>query len=244
MKAPLPGNEPQRLAALRDYGILDTAVERAFDEICTLSAFICGVPMSFVSLVDKNRQWFKAKLGVEATETPRDIAFCAHTVLSTEPNIIADATRDPRFAESPLVTGDPHIRFYAGFPLVNPEGYALGALCAADRVPRELTQQQRQGMEVLARQVMVLMETRRVSARLAAALQNVATLQGLLPICAWCKRIRDDQGYWNKLEKYMTETVGLDFTHSICPDCYEKVHPESSRPDSQPSSPPRSGTNP
>lgn len=225
MKAPIPGNESQRLAALREYFILDTAVEKAFDEICHLSAFLCAAPMSFISLVDQNRQWFKARVGVESTETPRDISFCAHTIMKDQPNIVPDATCDPRFADSPLVTGEPHIRFYAGFPLLNPEGFAVGALCAADRVPRTLSAEQRQGMEVLARQVIALMEVRRISRQLTETLQKVQSLQELLPICAWCKKIRDDQGYWNKLESYMSNHVGLDFTHSICPDCYAKVKP-------------------
>ena len=226
-KAPLPDNEPQRLAALKEYDILDSAMDKAFDDICALSAFICAAPMSCISLVDGERQWFKSRFGVEPSETSRDIAFCSHTILSSEPHIVPDTTQDPRFAGNPLVTGDPYVRFYAGFPLVSDEGYALGALCAADRGPRALSEDQKKAMSILARQVMALIEARRISAHLAEALQKVQILQDLLPICAWCKRIRDDHGYWNKLEAYMSSRIGVDFTHSICPDCYEKVKTKS-----------------
>jgi len=148
-----------------------------------------------VSLVDETRQWFKSKVGLKKRETPREVAFCSHAILRSEPLIIRDALRDRRFAENALVTGAPRIRFYAGFPLVNPEGFALGTLCAVDGKPHRLSAEQRRSMQALARQVMALLELRRVSTHLADALEHVKTLHGLLPICAWCKRIRDDQGY-------------------------------------------------
>jgi GAF domain-containing protein len=150
------------------------------------------------------------------------VAFCAHAILQTAPLIVKDALRDARFADSALVRGSPHIRFYAGFPLKSPEGYALGTLCAIDRKPRQLTPDQKRAMQALSRQVMARMELRRVSANLAAALEHVNTLHGLLPICAWCKRIRDDRGYWNQVEAYLHAHTGADFTHGICPDCLEK----------------------
>ena len=226
MKARIPENEAQRLAALRDYHILDTAAEQTYDDITALAAYICEVPIAVISLVDESRQWFKSKHGLTEVETPRDVAFCAHAILQTEPMIVQDALKDTRFADSALVTRSPHIRFYAGFPLATPEGLALGMLCAIDRKPRQLSAEQHHAMQALARQVMALLELRRVSAGLAEALEKVKTLRGLLPICAWCKRIRDDKGYWSQVEKYVHEHTGADFTHGICPECLEKQRPK------------------
>jgi GAF domain-containing protein len=229
MKAPIPDNETQRLAALREYRILDTAAEQAYDDITALAAYLCRVPITMISLVDESRQWFKSKLGLNQRETPRDVAFCAHAILQTEPLIVRDALKDVRFADSALVTRSPHIRFYAGFPLSSPEGFALGTLCAIDRRPRQLSVEQKTAMQALSRQVMALLELRRVSARMAEALEKVKTLHGLLPICAWCKRIRDDQGYWSQVEAYVHEHTGADFTHGICPECLEKQRPKKGR---------------
>ena len=226
MKARLPENEAQRLAALREYRILDSAAEQSYDDITALAAYLCDVPITMVSLVDESRQWFKSKLGLNQRETPRDVAFCAHAILQSEPLIVRDALKDIRFADSALVTRSPHIRFYAGFPLASPEGFALGTLCAIDRKPRQLSAEQKRAMQALSRQVMALLELRRVSAGLAEALEKVKTLQGLLPICAWCKRIRDDQGYWRQVEAYVHEHTGADFTHGICPECLEKQRPK------------------
>ena len=226
MKAPIPDNETERLAALREYHILDTAAEQAYDDITALAAYVCEVPIALISLVDESRQWFKSKVGLNQQETPRDVAFCAHAILQSEPLIVRDALKDARFADSALVTSAPHIRFYAGFPLSTPEGFALGTLCAIDRKPRQITPGQKTAMQALSRQVMALLELRRVSARMADALQKVKTLHGLLPICAWCKRIRTDEGYWSQLEAYIREHTDADFTHGICPDCFQKNMPK------------------
>jgi GAF domain-containing protein len=226
MKAPLPTNEAERLAALQEYHILDTGAEQSYDDITILASHICNVPIAMISLVDEARQWFKSKVGLQQQQTSRDVAFCAHAILQTEPLIVKDATKDRRFADSALVTGEPHIRFYAGFPLVNAEGLALGTLCVVDPHPRQLSAEQLKAMQALSRQVMALMESRRISARLADALDQVETLQALLPICAWCKRIRDDKGYWDQIEAYFHKHTGADFTHGICPQCLEKAHAE------------------
>jgi GAF domain-containing protein len=227
MKAPIPDNEAERLAALREYQILDTKAEQTFDDITALAAYLCNVPIATISLVDESRQWFKSKLGLNEQETPRDVAFCAHAILQAEPLIVRDALKDMRFADSALVTRSPNIRFYAGFPLASPEGFALGSLCAIDRKPRQLSAKQKTAMQALARQVMALLESRRVSARMAEALEKVRMLHGLLPICAWCKRIRDDQGYWSQVEAYIHAHTGADFTHGICPECLDKQRPKT-----------------
>jgi GAF domain-containing protein len=225
MKAPLPGNEIERLAALKEYHILDTGTEQSYDDIVILAAHICKVPIAMISLVDEVRQWFKSKVGLDQQQTSRDVAFCAHAILQNEPFTVPDATKDQRFADSALVTGEPHIRFYAGIPLINPEGLALGTLCVVDHQPRRLSAAQLKALQALSRQVMALLELRRVSTHLAAALDHVKTLQGLLPICAWCKRIRDDEGYWSQVEAYFHKATGADFTHGICPECLARALP-------------------
>lgn len=165
MKAPLHENEKRRLDVLWHYEVLDTSDEQSFDDLAELAAEICGAPIATVTLVDEKRQWFKSKIGITAAETSRDISFCAHAILKSELMIIPDALKDSRFVDNPLVTGEPHIRFYAGAPLINPEGYPLGTLCVIDTVPRDLTASQRNALEVLARHVVTLLELRRLSAQ-------------------------------------------------------------------------------
>ncbi len=166
MKAPLPSQETQRLQALRSYAVLDTSPESSFDDLVQLASHICQAPIALVSLIDEKRQWFKARTGLEATETPREMAFCAHAILQPDELLqVPDAQQDPRFADNPLVTGEPHIRFYAGMPLVTSTGHALGTLCVIDRAPRELNPAQRKALQVLGHQVMTLLELRRTLAQ-------------------------------------------------------------------------------
>lgn len=360
--APLPPNEPERLAALREAGLLDTPPEQVFDDIVQLASEICDTPISLVSLVDEHRQWFKAKVGLAATETSRDVSFCAHAILQPKDLfIVPDAQRDPRFRQNQLVVGEPGIRFYAGMPLVTAAGHSLGTLCVFDRRPRELTPAQMDSLRRLARQLGTHLELRRLSQRLVgaeeqlrdlfenatdliqsvapdgrlllvnrawlntlgyraselasltifdvihpdclpecrtmfervlkgeavnnlqvlfrakdgqtihvegnascrfengqamatraifrditkrkaveaererlikelqAALAEVQTLSGLLPICGWCKKIRDDSGYWNSVEGYLKERAAVEFTHGICPECSAKMIAEMDR---------------
>lgn len=133
---PIPFNDAQRLEALGAYGVLDTAPAAAFDCLTRLACRQFGVPMALVSLVDEHRQWFKSKQGLDASETPREVAFCAHAILSDDPLVVLDATRDQRFAANPLVTDEPGIRFYAGAPLVTHHGFRLGTFCIIDLAPR------------------------------------------------------------------------------------------------------------
>ena len=165
MKAPLSANEAQRLEALHSYNILDTLPEQDFDDLTLLAQQICQAPIALISLVDENRQWFKSRVGVSHTETPLDFAFCPYAILDPgELLIVQDAQKDPRFAESPRVRGGPKIRFYAGAPLVTPEGLALGTLCIIDCVPRDLTAEQKTALHSLSRIVITQLELRRTLA--------------------------------------------------------------------------------
>ena len=162
MKAIIPQNEMARLEALRQYQILDTVCEAAFDDLTRLAAQVCSTPIALISLVDECRQWFKSKVGLDAESTSRDVAFCAHAI--QQPNdmlIVPDTLLDHRFATNPLVTSDPNIRFYAGVPLITPDGYALGTLCVIDRVPRQLDPEQVAALHTLNRQVIAQLELRR-----------------------------------------------------------------------------------
>ncbi|MDB9522840.1 response regulator [Dolichospermum circinale CS-1225] len=161
MKALLRNDEAGRIEALLQYRILDTQSEREFDDITRLASFICATPMAVMTLVDTDRQWFKSKIGLEASETPRSMSFCNHAIQQPDPMIIPDATLDPRFVDNPLVTSDPNIRFYAGIPLINDDGYGLGALCVIDDIPRQLAPQQIEALNILGRQVMQQLEWRR-----------------------------------------------------------------------------------
>lgn len=157
--------EADRLVALADYQILDTAAEPGFDDAVLVAAQLCDVPIALVSLVDDCRQWFKAAVGLAVPETPRDISFCGHAIREPELFVVEDATLDPRFANNPLVTGEPFIRFYAGAPLVTSDGLAIGTVCVLDHRPRTLTDDQRTALAALARQVMAQLELRRLLAR-------------------------------------------------------------------------------
>ncbi len=169
---PLPEDEAARLAALKDMLILDTAEEPVFDAIAALAAAICETPIALISLVDRHRQWFKARVGLDVRETPREFAFCAHAILNSEIMEVADAASDPRFRDNPLVVGDPNIRFYAGRPLLSSHGHALGTLCVIDRVPRALSSVQHAALESLSKVVLAVFESHREIRQFSAALQH------------------------------------------------------------------------
>ena len=166
-------DEAARLAALRRYRILDSDPEPAFDDLTLLASHICGTPIALITLIDENRQWFKSRIGISLTETSREVSFCNHAI--QRPNelmIVPNALEDERFANNPLVTGDEHVRFYAGAPLVTTDGYALGALCVVDRVPRQLTADQLHALDALRHQVEAQLELRRILRELIDALAD------------------------------------------------------------------------
>jgi GAF domain-containing protein len=243
MISPKPANEKHRLATLRGYEILDTEPEAAFDDLTSLASYICQTPIALISLIDAERQWFKSKVGLSVTETARDIAFCALAILQSDVFIVPDASQDERFSENPLVVSEPKIRFYAGATLMT-EGQALGTLCVIDRVPRTLSPEQLEALRALSRQAQAQLELRRNLKRLGqslaardraeaekehtlqelkAALANIRTLEGLLPVCLSCKKIQDQRGNWQPFEYYVRTHSEARVTHRICPDCSKAI---------------------
>lgn len=190
MSAPTLQNEKKRLKVLWQYEVLDTVPEELFDDLTELAARICEAPIALISLVDEKRQWFKSKVGTTVSETSRDFSFCAHAIRQSDLFIVPDATKDPRFANNPLVTSDPRIRFYAGAPLITADGYALGTLCVIDKVPRELRPEQKQALIILARHVVSQLELRRRSRQLADVR-------------------RESEGYQSQLEELRAEVARL-----------------------------------
>src|SRR3954471_23845194 len=151
--APIPANDAKRLEALHALDLLDTPPEERFDRITRLLTLVLRVPMAYISLVDSDRQWFKSSCGLDSTETPRSVSFCGHAILADEPMVVPDAAADERFHDSPLVTGEPYIRFYAGHPLNGPGGQKVGTLCVADHRPRSLDESELEALREMARVV-------------------------------------------------------------------------------------------
>ncbi len=174
MNRPPRKKEIQRIQVLWDYGILDTVPEAVFDELTELAAIICAAPIALISLIDEKRQWFKSKVGISVNETSRDISFCAHAIQGEGLFIVPDATKDKRFADNPLVKSAPKIRFYAGAPLVTPDGHALGTLCVIDKKPRQLRPEQKQALLNLSRHVMTQLELRRQARELVVTRDETA----------------------------------------------------------------------
>jgi PAS domain S-box-containing protein len=235
MRAPAPDNEADRLAALRALDILDTDPEEAFDELTRLAASICQTPVALVSLIDEDRQWFKSHIGWAVAATPRDTSFCAHTILEPDLLIVPDATSDPRFADSTLVTLDPKVRFYAGTPLVTPEGHSLGALCVLDYRPRSLNPGQVQALRTLGRQVTALLRQRRHLAELAAVEQSLRQANERLDLAVrgsnvaiWENEIQDGNFLAGKLH-YLNvfEQLGYPAPDSAdLPTILAPIHPD------------------
>lgn len=180
-------DETDRLKALRKYRILDTNPEQAFDDLTLLASQICGTPIALISLVDEDRQWFKSRVGLEVRETARSVSFCAHAIQQPGLFIVPDALNDARFSDNALVRQDPHIRFYAGAPLVTRDGHALGALCVIDRLPRTLTDDQQAALQALRRQAEAQLDLRRNLDELRLALEGIDRLGALVPYCSTCE---------------------------------------------------------
>ena len=172
MRAELPEDEESRLAALREFKVLDSEPEEAFDAATRLAALICQAPLALITFVDEDRQWFKSRVGFDASETPRDVSFCAHAILQPGPLVVRDTQTDERFRDNPYVLSQPYIRFYAGAPLTTEGGARLGTLCVLDTVPRVLFDDQLRALELLSTQVMALLNARRTVDYLESALNR------------------------------------------------------------------------
>jgi len=201
-------DEKARVEALHSYKILDTDPEKGFDNLAILASHICETPVALISLIDSNRQWFKSRIGLNVTETPLEVSFCAKAIQQSDLFVVPDATKDPRFSSNPFVVSDPKIRFYAGAPFASADGYPLGTLCVVDVVPRQLTPTQQNALLALSHQVQAQFELRknlldlrvalnerdkaeaerdRTISELQHALEHVNRLSGLLPACSVCK---------------------------------------------------------
>ena len=204
----IPRNETQRLRALHAYKILDTLAEQAYDDLTYLAAQICDAPIALISLVDRDRQWFKSRVGLDAEETSRKVSFCAHAIHHPGELLeVEDALEDQRFAGNPLVTGDPHIRFYAGMPIVDAAGLALGTLCVIDRKPRVLKQAQRRSLKALSRQVMAQI---RLSSELAVSHNRSRYFESILESAGGIIYELDANGIFTYVNEYMVDVTGLE----------------------------------
>jgi GAF domain-containing protein len=173
MGAPIMStNDAERVSALQRYAILDSEPEEAFDDLTLLASYVCKTPIALISLIDENRQWFKSKVGISATETSRDIAFCSTAIQQPDVFVVPDTLQDERFRTNPLVVSDPNIRFYAGAPLINEDGYALGTLCVVDTKPRSFGAEEEAALKALSRLVLSQMEFRRNLILLKEALSD------------------------------------------------------------------------
>ena len=156
-----PARQSARLAELDRLHVIDSVEEQAYDDITRMAATVCGTPIALITLLDDKRQWFKSRLGVQATETPLELSFCIHAIAQPDrPLVVEDTAKDERFVANPLVTGEPHIRFYAGAPLVTANGHALGTVCVLDSQPREVSAHQLEQLQFMAQQVVLMLESR------------------------------------------------------------------------------------
>lgn len=212
-------DENQRLLALHSYKVLDTAPEEEFDRLTELASLVCKVPITLVSLVDKERQWFKSKIGIQASETPRNISFCQYAILGNEIFIVEDAANDTRFKDTPLVTGQPHIRFYAGCPLIDPNGYALGTLCVIDSVARKLDANQLRSLSLIANEVV---------SQLIARKNRVSILQSdvLFQMSIDLLVIAGIDGYFKKVNPAFAKLLGWSEEVLLKNPFVEFIHPD------------------
>jgi PAS domain S-box-containing protein len=235
--APLPSDEAARLGALRRYGILDTSPEVGFDRIARLAVRLFDVPIALVTLVDTDRQWFKACYGLDIRETERQESFCAYTILSDEVMVVPDALADARFAESTLVTGAPHIRFYAGAPLITSDGFHLGSLCIIDTRPRTLTEEQHKTLKDFAALVVDELELRQVSQELRAEIiereraeealrQSELRARSLIENVSDIVTILEPDGVIRYESPSIERTLGYTPEELVGRNAFEFVHPE------------------
>ncbi len=224
-KLPFPPNEAQRLEALKSYQIIDTLAEQEFDNLTKIASHIFDAPIALITLLDEKRQWFKSKVGLEANETPREVSFCQYAIMDKKALVVEDAASDKRFEDNPLVTNDPNIRFYAGYPITTQEGYGLGTLCVIDDKPRTATEQQLELLEGLAETAMSLIECRKTNHKLEIYKRFFDESLNLLCIV-------DTKGVCQQVNPFFTQKLGwpeeallnrplMDFFH---PDDQEEAY--------------------
>lgn len=216
---PIPENEAERLKALSKYNILDTLSEEEFDRLTKLASIICGVPIALIGLIDQNRQWFKSKIGLEGSETPRELTFCQYAITDNKIMQVQDATKDSRFVDNPFVTGEPDVRFYAGYPLIDPDGYALGTLCVIDKKANALTTEQQEALALLAEEVVSQIVARQKNAE-KDKLEKLFNLSVDL-IC-----LVGSDGYLRKVNPSFISTLGWSMEELINKPIFDFVHPD------------------
>ncbi len=219
MNIPIPENENERLKALYEYNLLDTLPEENFDRLTKLASIICEVPIALISIIDKERQWFKSNVGLGATQTPRNISFCQYSIMGTELFEVEDALKDSRFKENPLVLEDPNIRFYAGYPIIDLNGFALGTLCVIDKTPKTLSENQRLALKTLAEDIMIQIagnkknEERRKLERLFYMSQDMICIAGV-------------DGYLKKINTAFTKILGWTESELLEKQFFDFIHPD------------------
>jgi PAS fold/GAF domain len=196
--ASFPKDEKERLETLRNYKILDTPPEQVFDDLTALASYICKTPIALISLVDESRQWFKSKVGIDAQDAPRDLAFCAHAILQEKVFIVPDSFQDDRFHDNPFVTGPAQVRFYAGAPLITPNGKKIGTICVIDHIPRQLSSQETGALEALARQVVSQIELRYLLSEERKALITAEKAENIGKFGSWDLDLKTMYGKWSK----------------------------------------------
>ncbi|MEO7600192.1 MAG: ATP-binding protein [Opitutus sp.] len=218
--------EHERVRVLQSYGILDTPADSVFDDLTALAAKICGTPIALISLIDRDRQWFKSHHGITIAETPLSVSFCWHTIRRVEPMIVTDATKDPRFTDNELVTGGLHLRYYAGVPLITPGGHALGTLCVIDREPRQLSSEQLGALEIMTRQAMSQFELRRALAELRVSENRFESVARAVSDVIWDWDLARNTVWWS--EGFLT-AFGYDYRIADRVSSWEShLHPEDS----------------
>ncbi|MDG1870828.1 MAG: PAS domain S-box protein, partial [Flavobacterium sp.] len=222
-KYPKPTNELERIKALKKYAIMDSLPEEEYDAITKLASFICGTPISLVSLLDEERQWFKSTVGIDASETPREISFCQHAIMGDDVYEITNTLEDATFVDNPLVTGDPNIRFYAGAPIKDENGFNLGTLCVIDTVPRELSKQQKESLQLLSNQVVSLLKLRNKNSVLETAQKEFLNFVALSKdlVC-----IANIDGNFYKVNPAFTTVLGYDVSELEGESFFKFLHPD------------------
>ena len=219
-------NQAGLLAAIHSHDAQDADAERNFDDFTLLASRICDVPIALISVTDGGGQCVESYIGLDISDTPRTLAYCDDAIIDNQVTIVSDVQEDQRFTANALIRTNPAIRFYAGVPLRTPDGMILGTLCAIDTKPRELSNRQIEALEALARQIANQLLLQRTNGELAEVLKRSRKLEGLIPVCSSCRKVRKEDGHWTSLEEYLVDETDIDITHGICPVCLDVLYPD------------------